>query len=324
MRVPDEVKDSVFYICAKRTQGVNEVYSLMGTGFFVAVPVDGRPDLNFVYLVTAKHVIEDTKKNSIDGYIHLRLNTRDEGYEFVHVNSDMWVTHATDESIDASVLMVAPDRDKYSYKAIPLFMSLTHEHSNYSLVGAGDEVFITGLFVKQFGKQRNIPIIRTGNIAMMNEEPVQTKYGQSDAILIEARSIGGLSGSPVFVHKFAVEVEDGDLFYRTGGNQLFWLGLIHGHWDEETTPDSLEMDTSVDRVNMGIAVVVPAEKILEVINHPEFEEKRKKELELINSHDIPSTDSLTSDTTTDDHALTKSDFMDVLEQIVKPADEDNE
>jgi hypothetical protein len=54
-------------------------------------------------------------------------------------------------------------------------------------IGLGDEVFVVGLFRSHYGLQRNIPIIRVGNISMLKGEPVFTDYcGYTDAYLIEA------------------------------------------------------------------------------------------------------------------------------------------
>jgi hypothetical protein len=50
------------------------------------------------------------------------------------------------------------------------------------------------------GRHQNVPIVRVGNFASYPAEQIQTGFGRMDAFLIEARSIGGLSGSPVFVH----------------------------------------------------------------------------------------------------------------------------
>ena len=68
-------------------------------------------------------------------------------------------------------------------------------------IGIGDEVFMVGLFHRHTGRDRNEPIIRVGNIASLPSAPVPLDEGEkAEAILIEPRSIGGLSGSPVFVH----------------------------------------------------------------------------------------------------------------------------
>jgi len=135
------------------------------------------------------------------------------------------------------------------------------------------------LFSKFHGKIKNIPIIRVGNIAMMPEEKifVGNDLGEIEAYLVESRSIGGLSGSPVFVYLGNMRPKNGT--WNLGGDQkLFYLlGLMHGHWDiEEDKIDIVVEDKVKDELNTGIAVVVPASKILEVLDYQEFVEDRKK------------------------------------------------
>lgn len=148
-------------------------------------------------------------------------------------------------------------------------MFLTDEVIRSKGIGTGDEVFITGLFIHLAGSARNLPIVRMGNIAMMPDEPVPTRMGLIDAYLIEARSIGGLSGSPAFVR----ETVPGGI----GG--FYLLGLMHGHWDippEERDDHVPRADEDAQaKVNMGIAIVVPATKILQVLNHPPLVEIRR-------------------------------------------------
>jgi hypothetical protein len=84
-------------------------------------------------------------------------------------------------------------------------------------IGIGDAVFITGLFSHHPGKARNLRVIRVGNIAAMPDEPVKTQRGEMEAYLIEARSLGGLSGSPVFVRPVGPEYLVGDFVGRPMG-----------------------------------------------------------------------------------------------------------
>lgn len=58
---------------------------------------------------------------------------------------------------------------------------------------------------------------------------------------------------------------------------FYLLGLVHGHWDVPPyqKDDSILMDM-FGRVNMGIAIVIPAKQILEVLNHAELVELRRK------------------------------------------------
>ena len=161
-------------------------------------------------------------------------------------------------------------------------MIATNEIIKQDSIGIGNELFVTGLFVGHYGKKRNTPIIRAGNIAAMPEEKVETEeFGDIDAYLIEARSIGGLSGSPVFVFldsrrtrrvKFPNENED-KIF---SGRVFYLLGVVHGHWDRkenEINDDTQDIDGG--KINTGIAIVIPATKLLEIIDQPKFLQQRK-------------------------------------------------
>jgi hypothetical protein len=82
---------------------------------------------------------------------------------------------------------------EYDHVVVPVSRCATQEILRQLEVGPDDEVFITGLFAYHHGNQRNIPIVRVGNIACLNEEKIHTTdFAEIDAYLIEARSIGGL------------------------------------------------------------------------------------------------------------------------------------
>lgn len=99
----------------------------------------------------------------------------------------------------------------------------------------------------------------------MAEEPVNTRMGLMEAILVEARSIGGLSGSPVFVHTRPSFVPANP--EAIAGIQL--LGLMHGHFDEvfDAGPQTRE------RVNVGIGIVAPVSKLREIMTLPQVLER---------------------------------------------------
>ena len=50
---------------------------------------------------------------------------------------------------------------------VPTTMFLTDEAIKSGNIGPGDEVVMTGLFAHFSGEQKNFPIVRTGNIAML-------------------------------------------------------------------------------------------------------------------------------------------------------------
>jgi hypothetical protein len=248
MRVPDEVLMCVAYLGLPTTDAEGRPAMQPGaTAFFVNMPstVEGN---TFVYLVTARHVAEKIQGREF----MLRANLRDGGAFFGQGDAETkWRYHPSDDSVDVAVTSWVPP-ESVEYKAVPVSMFLDDNIIRDEQIGPGDEVFATGLFVRLVGRERNLPIVRTGNIAMMPSEPVPTGLGPMDAYLIEARSLGGLSGSPAFVHRV---------------RSFHFLGLMHGHWD---VPDRQ------GAVNMGIAIVVPARKILEVLEQPLLQAARQK------------------------------------------------
>jgi hypothetical protein len=158
---------------------------------------------------------------------------------------------------------------------VPIGLFADQEKIQEHNVGVGDEVFITGLFTKVTETSQNIPIVRIGNIAMMPDERIPFYKGMYEAHLIESRSIGGLSGSPVFVRPtIGVHVgdEDGQPVILSGAGKILFFGSVIGHWE---VPEEFTM-TQAEAVNMGIAPVVPAHKIKEVIMQPDLVEMMKK------------------------------------------------
>jgi hypothetical protein len=263
-----------------------------GTAFFVGIPLI----LNNAFLlclVTARHNAE--KLNH--GEFCIRANMHNGlaepfwlgGKEPVH-----WWYHPTDDSVDAAVLLWAPPSE-VDFRFIPSNMFLTPEKIARKGIGVGDDVFITGLFTRLSGKTKNLPIVRTGNLAMIppNHEkiPVGWKSSEIEAYLIEARSIGGLSGSPVFIQR-SIEVQPAEHTGRKpiAAGAVFWLGLIHGHWD---TPED-EIDVAQDnesyrkeQVNMGVAIVVPAHKIIETICQPAILARASGAIDKVLAEDHP-------------------------------------
>jgi hypothetical protein len=237
---------------------------------------------NFGYVVTAKHVIAAIKSKNLDK-VYLRVNTYD-GFRYVETNIDRWRDHPDDYRIDVSVMPFALPTNQFDFMTIPVSMATTEEIIENYMIGLGNEVFMVGLFSGHSGQKKNLPIVRTGNLALMPDEPIEVKImgmrEKIDAFLIESRSIGGLSGSPVFIRAdYVLKTKPSPPSPRT----VFWLGLIHGHWGISVEPDAIEQDDvsipKQEKVNMGIAIVVPATKIVEVINQDFFSDKRKERIE---------------------------------------------
>ena len=163
MRVPDEVRQCVVFVGLPITlpdgqQGIN----FQGTAFFVSIPSESIKGLTFGYLVTAKHVATKLQGKTF----MVRCNTKDGRSAPVIGQEVKWWYHPSNESVDVAVIPFYPPPE-FEFKMVPVSMFLSDEIIRQKSIGTGDEVFITGLFAQLFGSQRNLPIVRMGNIAMM-------------------------------------------------------------------------------------------------------------------------------------------------------------
>ena len=270
VKIPDQVRKTVAFIAYvdQRDQTIRPV----GSVFFVGPdPLPGTQSASRVFAVTARHVIEGLSRKGCQECV-LRLNPVDPERDVVSITVplDRWQFHPHDASLDVAVYEqgIPADVDQL---VLPLGLGATPEQLAANEVDLGDEVFISGLFIHHYGARRNIPIVRTGNLAALDEEPVVTKRGLIQAYLVEARSIGGLSGSPVFLNLGNARVIGGALKFASGGPTFLLLGLIHGHYEaaaeEALLADHVNEDTIGASINAGIAIVVPFNRIKEVVEH---------------------------------------------------------
>lgn len=288
MRIPDSILKCINFIGTEQDGEIR----YRGTGFFVIVQHnEGGIPWRFSYLVTAKHVAEAVKDSVF--YVRANIKGTDEAGD-IAMNWEPeklteWYSHPTDPDADVVVTPVGIP-EEVDALCLPEGMILSESKRAELNIGIGDEVFIIGLFSYLKGRTKNIPIARTGNIAMFPDEkiPVQDHRGYRKAIdgfVIEARSIGGLSGSPVFARR-SMSIRGAFREHRTAApitvtvnsDPFYLLGLISSHWDADPT-DINEPEPKMTRsgVNMGLAVVVPAHRILEVLGCEELRQIRRVE-----------------------------------------------
>ena len=248
---------TIAFVCTKDKDGT---IIPRGTAFLV-----GHSDKFKVqmYAVTAKHVLEQIYfKNPLSKLV-LTFNG-EEKLEEMEIPVEQWSYHPDEagQNVDVAIARFnykPPHSDKPIFKnpwSVKCWMSdsLITISGNQRELEAGLEVGLTGLFVHHKGTSKNIPIVRVGNIAAMPQKDVSTRIGLITALLVEVRSVGGLSGSPVFTI-----LPDG---------KVWLLGLVHGHFDQRASdPDSVTEDACLqeEKINSGIAIVVPADKIRETL-----------------------------------------------------------
>ena len=248
----------------------------VATAFFVSVPIN--QDVEVVYIVTARHVIRNTRPY---GQLYIRFNLTDGTYIDVLTPQDNWTEHPiTDIAVCAAHMP-----EKEDTKWLPISMLATPEYIAEHTVMEGDDVFFCGMFQGFTGTEKMQPLIRFGNISLMPYEKIflrdtlEDKPYLAEAYLVEARSWGGHSGSPTFLY-FKPDRVPGVITlptYKGRGPDAVLLGLVSSHFelsqDVKFIGDILGSG-KVD-INAGIAIIIPAHFISELLLGDELIEQRK-------------------------------------------------
>ncbi len=308
MRLPDDILECVAFLALQQDGDEASQRQLVGTGFFLSVP-GSLPGVNYIYLITAKHCVSEALEL---GELYVRLNTRDGGLGFVKLEGK-WL-YSDIPGCDLAVLPFAPNSLLYKYKHISDTMLAQQDVIERHKVGIGEEVAIAGLFTRRAGKGRNIPIVRCGSIAAMPAEPLPEKDGPDfHAYLVEVRSIGGLSGSPVFAYLGPARVGP-DFTLNLTQTFLFLIGVMRGHWEHEEakvkgpsafSDGAKRFSEELDLVNWGIAAVTPSTELAGIIYGDYLMKGRERKDKELAEADSPVNDSAI---VRNDKTFTKEDF----------------
>ena len=317
MLVPDRMRKCALFVYCQ----VNGNKLPLGTAFWVGYPVPRFPDNHLGVVVTANHVIARAKALGDDGKVYLRVNLIDGGSDWHKSAADAWLQ--TDTNVDVAIYGWNHDVDGpgVEYRGWSLRDNVaTDDVIEREGIGIGDEVFMVGLFRNHLGKARNEPILRVGNIAAIPVDPIQSKFGPMKAILIEARSIGGLSGSPVFVHMGYARWRNGQLAQAGTDSPFLFLGVMQGHWEvtqEEAAGDTTDAVTP-ERIHTGIGVVVPAEVVMKNVLDPVIGEIALARAKQLDDENTPKPD----DVLVEDTITPTKDLLGKLLQVPKDETED--
>jgi hypothetical protein len=289
MRVPDELLDCVCFLCTQDAVGTIRVG---GTAFFVAVPAEKVADAHFTHLVTARHCIR--KATETGDALVLRLNLRDGGTTVANITDLPWhfpKNDASDVAVSAALPAGDLSQSGIAYRTIPRSMFLTDEEITDKDIGVGDELLCTGLFFRHVGRKKNQPIVRSGIIAAMPGESLTDGESGLDyeAYLAEVRSIGGLSGSPVFVRLGPGRTAGGVTLL--GSPTYFLLGIIRGHWPRGQVNSADFGPSEFESLNTGIAIVTPIADALTVLEGDDFVRERKRQEKQHLQENAPTKDS---------------------------------
>jgi hypothetical protein len=271
MRVPDVLKHCVAFIGCDLGGGKKDY---IGTGFLVTIP-SAKSGANFQYFVTAKHVALTLDGLSI--FVQHMLNSGETVQ--IEANDLNWTYHP-DPDVDVAVLQVGEFDSDIKTAWIEMEMFADKNVLEKNGIGIGDEVIVVGLFTRL--KKTVDPIIRIGNIAMIPDgkvisaEIVPGKFVPMEGYLIDQRSLGGMSGCPVFVRQTTtIPVTRGNSTPQPlhGLGSAYLLGMMHGHWKIDPQ-EANDVFPNKGDFPIGFSIVVPAEKIMETLNQPELKSIR--------------------------------------------------
>ena len=314
MEIQPMFMECVAFLCAEHKGRAG------GTAFFVEVE-EGRK--SWTYLVTALHNLHEVQGQEIFVRVNTHPGVSDLGFDDVLTRKDDWFKH---DKADVATILSPIDRSKFALQQIPLdlfidkrcrldvdilmgrgnpilepILKATYKEGIPVMVG--HDVFSPGLFVQSAGENRNLPIVRFGNVSRMPSDEMivlETPNSRREirAYLVETHSWGGFSGSPMFWH-YEYNIATPILAVRLGedwqkpksplilderpkqpqpipvvvsrGYVMGLLGLVSGHFDIPKKSVGEEIETGI---NAGIGVVTPAENIRELLMSDEVVEDR--------------------------------------------------
>ena len=267
VRIHDCWKKCVVFL--GREGSPNTRPDLRGTGFLVSHE-------DYTYLVTAKHVAKQVE--SAPAYVC--LNDLKGAAADILEERLQWVHHPNDlVDVSATPIILSEEVDFWRF---PSTHFATDEKIAEKNLGPGDLANIIGLFRVVPGKERNMPIVHTGHVAMLPEESIPVRdMGEVEAYLVETKSpLDGLSGSPVFARKTVAVLKDPEAISGIEPKAYgapWLLGVWQSDWEfpAETVLGPRKEVLAGALVPLGMGVVVPANRILEILNDSRLAEKRQ-------------------------------------------------
>ena len=282
--IDPHILDSVVYLYPSEAEADDGVH-LGGSGFILGIFLNVG-EYGVRCIVTNRHVIES-------GAMVVRINTVDGHRDIIPLDQARWFFHPEGDDLAVCPIKLGPMHQPNFVRADAFINRQTIESLE---IGPGDDVYIPGRFINHEGKQRNLPSVRFGNISQMPWEPIVVDGRPQESFLIEARSISGYSGSPVFMHlppspmapmmtggRWSPEgrklLKDGKLNFAgiskkrmeipiPLGPWLLGVDFCHIRWDEpiwsRTRREPVNDDWYV-KSNTGMMGVIPAWRLLDII-----------------------------------------------------------
>lgn len=252
----------------------------IGTGFIIGYPIPDKEGSVIPLVVTAKHVLGDHKKVLARFSTQAGSSTAFVQYdiEAMKRQNDYW-EYPDDDGVDIAVFR-SLHFEGTKYQPFPIELIATKKMFEENAIRQTDRVIFPSLLINFMGSSQNYPVIRDGSIALIPWEKVPMKYKvgsreivtKQEVILVDATSIPGASGSPIFL--WPGPRLQGNT-YQIGGTKPFLLGIMHGFYPA-VPREILDVQTSDTKKmyseNSGVAIIFPSWKLRDI-----FESKTLKD-----------------------------------------------
>ena len=259
-RLQQEWLDSIVFLDETRKQA-EDGEKVGATGFIASVSAEdpGLDDrFGHHYVVTNRHCLEPERD------LVARVNLHGQGFDVVELPYEAWRAHPNND--DVTVVPLEIKFPLWQYASVNRGMMLSRHLLRAHDFGPGDEAFFIGRYVDLDGRTYNVPTMRSGIVSAYPAEPIiQSQRGDhpQESILVEARSLSGFSGSPVFVtYSAAIEksreggMESMPFIRHRDESPVALRGIDWGHhqwWEKVRGIEGAKVPT-----NSGMMKVVPA------------------------------------------------------------------
>lgn len=242
-------------------------FQAIATGFVIGFLLKDDPDpskrIYNIFLLTNRHVFQDAD------VLYARFDQKTSGTtkRFPILLQDkgqiLWLAHK-DSQVDIALLAINPntlDENDIDWGFIRGEDIAYPEKFEEIGIALGDGIFLAGFPMGLSGLHKNYAIVRSGVLARLDEEIINSEK----AILADATVFPGNSGGPVFI-----KPEQTFLNGSKPINQAYLIGVVSGYrqyqeplYSHQSNPPSV---AAIAIENSGLASIVPMNFARDIYN----------------------------------------------------------
>jgi len=227
----ESVKKSLVFLTYK-----HEDFEVVGTGFFISIPVMGDPAHSHVAIITSRHFIDPQWAGCSwpnPSALTIRIGIWQDSFALEWNGQRTWLAH-TDDKVDVAVIpfdgrlgrIISKD-----IKTLPVSDFSTKEDIEKLHLGIGTNIISAILIPDLFDMNRNYPAFTFGKVSNVSDETGKLRCGTGSlkdrlSWIIAGKFVPGNSGSPVYL--MPLEFALGPAFQFNGPRNMI-LGLVSGN-----------------------------------------------------------------------------------------------